>query len=113
VSIDTVRIDRFQDHLGREVCVRGWLHNKRSSGKLLFLIVRDGSGFAQAVMSRAAVAPEVWAAAEAAGQSRHDAQRQGEGGPAGSRGFGRDHRARRHPRHPSTRSHRRTTALHS
>ncbi|HSB61627.1 MAG TPA: asparagine--tRNA ligase, partial [Vicinamibacteria bacterium] len=55
-------------HAGEEVLVRGWLHNKRSSGKLQFLIVRDGSGFAQAVMARAAVPPESWEAAERAGQ---------------------------------------------
>ena len=64
----TVRIDDFRAHVGEEVRVRGWLHNKRSSGKLLFLIVRDGSGFAQAVMAKAAVAPSDWEAAERAGQ---------------------------------------------
>ena len=48
--------------------VQGWLHNKRSSGKLQFLTVRDGSGFAQVVMAKAAVPPEAWQAAEAMGQ---------------------------------------------
>ncbi len=48
--------------------VRGWIHNKRSSGKLQFLIVRDGSGFAQAVVSKKAVPPEAWDALEKAGQ---------------------------------------------
>jgi asparaginyl-tRNA synthetase len=62
------RIADFKDHVGAEVLVQGWLHNKRSSGKLQFLIVRDGSGFAQAVMARAAVPPEAWAAGEAMGQ---------------------------------------------
>jgi asparaginyl-tRNA synthetase len=55
-------------HVGREVHLNAWLHNKRSSGKLQFLIVRDGSGFAQAVMAKAAVSPEAWAAGEAMGQ---------------------------------------------
>ncbi|HEY7409746.1 MAG TPA: asparagine--tRNA ligase [Vicinamibacteria bacterium] len=63
-----VRIADFKDHVGREVTVRGWLHHKRSSGKLQFLMVRDGSGFAQAVVSKAAVPPEAWAAVEQAGQ---------------------------------------------
>src|SRR5262245_58106169 len=63
-----VRIQDFGKHIGEEVVVRGWLHNKRSSGKLQFLIVRDGSGFAQAVVAKAAVPPDAWAAAEAAGQ---------------------------------------------
>jgi asparaginyl-tRNA synthetase len=63
-----VRIDEFKGHVGAEVTVRGWLHNKRSSGKLQFLIVRDGSGFAQAVMAKAAVPAEAWEAGEKAGQ---------------------------------------------
>ena len=66
--MNTVRIGEFRDHVGEEVLLRGWLHNKRSSGKLQFLIVRDGSGFSQAVMAKAAVPSEAWAAAEEAGQ---------------------------------------------
>ncbi len=66
--MQTVRIQDFGRHVGEEVRVQGWLHNKRSSGKLQFLIVRDGSGFAQAVMAKAAVPAEAWAAAEGAGQ---------------------------------------------
>jgi asparaginyl-tRNA synthetase len=65
---DLVRIADFGRHVGQEVRVQGWLHNKRSSGKIQFLIVRDGSGFAQAVVARAAVPEAAWAAAEAAGQ---------------------------------------------
>ena len=65
---EAARIADFSGHVGREVRVQGWLHNKRSSGKLQFLIVRDGSGFAQCVVARAAVPPESWTAAEAAGQ---------------------------------------------
>ncbi len=64
----TVRIADFAAHEGEEVTLRGWLHNKRSSGKLRFLIVRDGSGFAQAVMAKAAVTPEEWQAADGAAQ---------------------------------------------
>jgi len=66
--MDTVRIDEFRAHAGSEVRLRGWLHNKRSSGKLRFLIVRDGSGYAQAVVSKAAVPAEAWEAIDAAGQ---------------------------------------------
>jgi asparaginyl-tRNA synthetase len=66
--MDTVRIADFKHHAGEEVRVQGWLHNKRSSGKLQFLIVRDGSGFAQVVLAKAAVPAEAWAAAEAMGQ---------------------------------------------
>ena len=66
--METVRIADFPDHVGRDVEVQGWLHNKRSSGKLRFLVVRDGSGFAQAVVSKKAVSPEAWTAIDAAGQ---------------------------------------------
>jgi asparaginyl-tRNA synthetase len=66
--MQAVRIGDFRSHVGAEVLVRGWLHNKTPKGKLQFLIVRDGSGFAQAVMAKAALAPEAWSAAEAAGQ---------------------------------------------
>ena len=65
---DTARIADFKNHVGQEVRIQGWLHNKRSSGKLQFLIVRDGSAFAQAVMAKAAVSAEAWAGAEAMGQ---------------------------------------------
>jgi asparaginyl-tRNA synthetase len=66
--MDTVRIGDFRNHVDDEVEVRGWLHNKRSSGKLRFLIVRDGSGYAQAVVSKKAVPPEDWEAVDGAGQ---------------------------------------------
>jgi asparaginyl-tRNA synthetase len=65
---ETARIADFKNHVGQEVRIQGWLHNKRSSGKLQFLIVRDGSAFAQAVMAKAAVSPEAWTGAEGMGQ---------------------------------------------
>src|SRR5216110_2764602 len=49
-----VYIDEIGKHEGEEVTLKGWLHNRRSSGKIHFLIVRDGTGFIQAVMSKAA-----------------------------------------------------------
>src|SRR5581483_8238857 len=51
-------------HAGEEVTIKGWLHNRRSSGKIHFLIVRDGSGFIQAVMSKAAVGDEAFTLAD-------------------------------------------------
>ena len=50
-----VYIDDIAQHDGQQVTIAGWLHNRRSSGKIHFLIVRDGTGFIQAVMSKAAV----------------------------------------------------------
>lgn len=51
-------------HVDEEVELRGWLQHRRSSGKILFLLVRDGTGAVQAVMSRQEVSEEVFAAAD-------------------------------------------------
>ena len=54
-------IARFE---GQAVVIRGWLHNRRSSGKIHFLTVRDGSGFIQCVMSKKAVGDEIFQRAD-------------------------------------------------
>ena len=54
--------------VGEEVELRGWLAGKRSSGKIAFLQVRDGSGQVQAVASRADVSDEAWDAIQAVTQ---------------------------------------------
>ena len=61
-------IEEIAQHEGRSVTLRGWLHNRRSSGKIHFLTVRDGTGFIQAVMSRAAVGEELFLQAGHLGQ---------------------------------------------
>ena len=58
-----VYIEDIGKHEGEEVTIKGWLHNRRSSGKIHFLILRDGSGFIQGVMSKAAVGDELFKAA--------------------------------------------------
>jgi asparaginyl-tRNA synthetase len=63
-SGNVVSIARLADHVGETVLIRGWLYNKRSSGKLHFLEVRDGSGIVQAVVFKGNVSPEVFAAAD-------------------------------------------------
>ncbi|MCC6572531.1 MAG: asparagine--tRNA ligase [Planctomycetes bacterium] len=45
-------IRELKDHVGEIVDVRGWLYNRRGSGKILFLQVRDGTGTVQAVMGK-------------------------------------------------------------
>ena len=55
-----VYIEDIGKHEGEEVTIKGWLHNRRSSGKIHFLILRDGSGFIQAVMSKAGVGDEMF-----------------------------------------------------
>jgi asparaginyl-tRNA synthetase len=49
---------------GQPVRLRGWLHNRRSSGKIHFLTLRDGSGFIQCVMSKQAVGEEMFKRAD-------------------------------------------------
>ncbi len=46
--------------VGQEITVSGWLYNKRSSGKLNFLILRDGSGYVQCIYFKGNVTPEVF-----------------------------------------------------
>jgi asparaginyl-tRNA synthetase len=59
-----VYIEDIGRHEGEEVTIKGWLHNRRSSGKIHFLILRDGTGFIQAVMSRAAVGDDLFKLAD-------------------------------------------------
>ncbi|MCA1562584.1 MAG: asparagine--tRNA ligase [Acidobacteria bacterium] len=49
---------------GQAVTLRGWLHNRRSSGKIHFLTVRDGTGFIQCVMSKQAVGDDAFTQAD-------------------------------------------------
>lgn len=43
-------IDQLKDHIGEAVTLKGWLYNTRSSGKLVFLQLRDGTGIVQCVV---------------------------------------------------------------
>ena len=55
---DIARVD------GQAVTLRGWLHNRRSSGKIHFLTLRDGTGFIQCVMSKQAAGEDAFARAD-------------------------------------------------
>ena len=61
---DNVYIEDISRHVGEPVRLRGWLHNRRSSGKIHFLTLRDGSGFIQCVMSKQAVGDDMFKAAD-------------------------------------------------
>jgi asparaginyl-tRNA synthetase len=50
--------------VGQSVTIHGWLHNRRSSGKIHFLVVRDGTGFLQVVMGKNDVPEETFKAAD-------------------------------------------------
>lgn len=63
-----VYIEELSKHGGEEVILKGWLAGKRSSGKIHFLQVRDGTGVCQCVASLADVGAESFAAADHMGQ---------------------------------------------
>lgn len=46
--------------VGEEVTIKGWLYNKRSSGKIAFLELRDGTGFVQAVAVKGGLSEGIW-----------------------------------------------------
>jgi asparaginyl-tRNA synthetase len=56
-----VYIADLGNHVGEEIQLRGWLYNKRSSGKIRFLLLRDGTGVVQGVMVKGGVSDEIFA----------------------------------------------------
>ncbi|MBT8390617.1 MAG: asparagine--tRNA ligase, partial [Ignavibacteria bacterium] len=66
--MQTVYINKLKNHVGEEVTLRGWLFNKRSSGKVQFVILRDGTGYIQCVLFKGNVSDEVFQLADRLGQ---------------------------------------------
>lgn len=56
----TIMIHEMPDHVGETVRIGAWLANKRSSGKIAFLQLRDGSGFVQGVVVKEAVGEDIF-----------------------------------------------------
>jgi asparaginyl-tRNA synthetase len=56
------RIDALPTLLGQTVTVRGWVMTTRSSGKIAFVAMRDGTGYLQAVLSKKDVPEAAWGA---------------------------------------------------
>jgi asparaginyl-tRNA synthetase len=80
-------IQQLRDHVGQDVLLRGWLYNKRSSKKLQFLELRDGTGIVQAVVVMGEVPDDVFQRADklqqetslvVTGTVREHAKRKGE-----------------------------------
>src|SRR6266702_2438686 len=72
-SLDTTAdkqtyINQLSDHVGEQVTLKGWLYNLRSSGKILFPQLRDGTGVVQCVVLKSSITPEVWEALKGLGQ---------------------------------------------
>jgi asparaginyl-tRNA synthetase len=61
-------INQLSEHDGQEVTLKGWLYNLRSSGKILFPQLRDGTGVVQCVVLKNSIAPEVWESLKGLGQ---------------------------------------------
>ncbi len=55
-----VYIEKISKYVGQEVTIKGWLYNIRSSGKLMFPELRDGTGLIQGVVSKKDVPEKVW-----------------------------------------------------
>ncbi|HET6680965.1 MAG TPA: amino acid--tRNA ligase-related protein, partial [Gemmatimonadaceae bacterium] len=60
LSAANVRIVDLHQHAGRSVTVHGWVQHLRSSGKVAFVVLRDGTGILQAVLVKSQVSAEVW-----------------------------------------------------
>ncbi|MEA2705826.1 MAG: asparaginyl-tRNA synthetase, partial [Gemmatimonadaceae bacterium] len=54
------RISELPSHAGQTVRVRGWVSHLRSSGKVAFVVLRDGTGLLQAVLVKSSVSAESW-----------------------------------------------------
>lgn len=55
-----VYIEKISEHVDKEVMIKGWLYNIRSSGKLMFPELRDGTGVIQGVVAKNSVPEKVW-----------------------------------------------------
>ncbi len=63
-----IYISDLGKYVGQEISISGWLYNKRSSGKLHFLILRDGTGYLQCVVFKGNVSEEVFETSGRIGQ---------------------------------------------
>jgi asparaginyl-tRNA synthetase len=57
--MDRVYIEDLSTHVGGDVTLRGWVYNKRSSGKIRFVVMRDGTGIVQGVLVKGSVPDQV------------------------------------------------------
>ena len=55
-------------YVGQEISLQGWLYNKRSSGKIKFLVLRDGTGYLQCIYFKGNVTDDIFETADKIGQ---------------------------------------------
>jgi asparaginyl-tRNA synthetase len=65
--MNQIYVNELKSHIGQEVVLKGWLYNSRSSGKLVFLQLRDGTGIVQCVVFKGN-SEEIFEKAAALGQ---------------------------------------------
>ncbi|MGD8500098.1 MAG: OB-fold nucleic acid binding domain-containing protein [Phycisphaerales bacterium] len=61
-------IVQLKDRTGQEVALKGWLYNSRASGKIQFLIIRDGTGLCQCIVEKGKVPDELFEQLKRLGQ---------------------------------------------
>ncbi|WP_407370533.1 asparagine--tRNA ligase [Carnobacterium sp.] len=66
--MEHITIIESKNHVGEEVEIGAWVANKRSSGKIAFLQLRDGSGFFQGIVVKSEVEEEVFQLAKSLNQ---------------------------------------------
>jgi asparaginyl-tRNA synthetase len=55
-----ISVSKISNYVEKEVTIKGWVYNRTDKGKLVFLLVRDGSGFVQCVAFKGDLDPEVF-----------------------------------------------------
>jgi asparaginyl-tRNA synthetase len=63
-----IYIKDLANHIGEEISLKGWLFNKRSGGKIRFIILRDGTGYLQCIYFKGNVSEEIFNLADRLGQ---------------------------------------------
>src|SRR6266481_5870530 len=58
--LDAIRIEALPRLVGQTVVVRGWVMTTRSSGKIAFVALRDGTGYVQVVLSKKEIPEAAW-----------------------------------------------------
>ena len=53
-------ISELKNYVGKEITLEGWLYNSRASGKIQFLIIRDGTGLCQCIVEKGKVSDELF-----------------------------------------------------
>ncbi len=59
-----ILIKNIKRYLNEDITIRGWVHNIRSSGLIMFLQLRDGTGFVQGIIEKKQVSPFQWEQAQ-------------------------------------------------